>query len=147
MIATTTQLNSLGAELANDPAVHAMTDVTGFGLLGHALELARGSNLAVTIAWPAVPLLSAAQALVRQGHVTGASHRNWSSYGDAVTLPPELADWQRHLLCDPQTSGGLLVACAPERAPDILKLALDTGHAAARIIGRVEAGSGVGVET
>jgi selenide,water dikinase len=146
MIATTTQLNSLGAELADDPAVHAMTDVTGFGLLGHALEMARGSNLAVTIAWPTVPLLSAAQALAQQGCVTGASHRNWSSYGDAVTLPPELDGWQRHLLCDPQTSGGLLVACAPERAPDIVKLALDTGHAAARIIGRVEARRGVRVE-
>lgn len=146
MIATTTQLNSLGAELANDPSVHAMTDVTGFGLLGHALEMARGSNLALTIAWPTVPLLSAAQSLAQQGCVTGASHRNWSSYGDAVTLPPEIDDWQRHLLCDPQTSGGLLVACAPEQAPDILKLALDTGHAAARIIGRVEAGHGVRVE-
>jgi selenide,water dikinase len=146
MIATTTQLNSLGAELADDPAVHAMTDVTGFGLLGHALEMARGSNLAVTIAWPTVPLLAAAQALAQQGCVTGASHRNWSSYGEAVTLPPELDGWQRHLLCDPQTSGGLLVACAPERAPDIVKLALDTGHAAARIIGRVEARRGVRVE-
>lgn len=146
MIATTTRLNSLGAELANDPSVHAMTDVTGFGLLGHALEMARGSNLALTIAWPTVPLLSAAQSLAQQGCVTGASHRNWSSYGDAVTLPPEIDEWQRHLLCDPQTSGGLLVACAPERAPDILKLALDTGHAAARIIGRVEPGNGVRVE-
>ncbi len=146
MIASTTQLNSLGAELANDPSVHAMTDVTGFGLLGHALEMARGSNLALAIAWPTVPLLSAAQLLARQGCVTGASHRNWSSYGDAVTLPAEIDDWQRHLLCDPQTSGGLLVACALERASDIIELARDTGHAAARIIGRAEAGSGVRVE-
>jgi selenide,water dikinase len=146
MIASTTQLNSLGVKLANEPAVHAITDVTGFGLLGHALEMARGSNMALTIAWPTIPLLSAAETLAQHGFVTRASHRNWSSYGDAISLPPNLADWQRDLLSDPQTSGGLLVACAPDRVADVVELAVDAGFTATRIIGRAEVGSGVRVE-
>jgi selenide,water dikinase len=76
MIATTTQLNSVGATLGDDPEVHAVTDVTGFGLLGHGLEMARGSNLALTIRWPQVPLLHEAAVLARGGYITGASHRN-----------------------------------------------------------------------
>jgi selenide,water dikinase len=146
LIASTTQLNSIGTELASEPAVHAVTDVTGFGLLGHALEMARGANLALAIQWSSVPLLSAAATLVQEGCVTGASHRNWASYGDAIACPPELADWQRHLLSDPQTSGGLLIACAPERAADILQRAVEAGHAAARIVGHAETGSGIRVE-
>src|SRR3989304_1104957 len=113
MISSTTQLNRIGADLANEAAVHAMTDVTGFGLLGHALEMARGSGLALVIRWPQVPLLSAAEVLTKRGVVTGASRRNWSSYSDAVALAPALADWQCQILTDPQTSGGLLLPRAP----------------------------------
>ena len=101
------------------PDVHAITDVTGFGLLGHALEMARGSKLASTINAADVPLLTQAASLAQEGFVTGASHRNWSSYGAYVRLPKDCPDWRRHLLTDPQTSGGLLVSCAPERAADI----------------------------
>ncbi len=141
MIATTTLLNRVGADLAKDPDVHAVTDVTGFGLLGHALEMARGSNLAIVLRIKDLPLLKDVTTLLQQGHVTGASHRNWASYGAEVELPAGLPDWQRHLLTDPQTSGGLLVSCAPARAPSILQTILDAGYPAARIIGRLEQGA------
>ncbi|HEY4774392.1 MAG TPA: selenide, water dikinase SelD [Xanthobacteraceae bacterium] len=148
MIASTTQLNRIGADLANEAAVHAMTDVTGFGLLGHALEMARGSGLALVIRWPQVPLLSAAEVLAKRGVVTGASRRNWSSYSDAVALAPALADWQCQILTDPQTSGGLLIACAPERAEAVVERAVAAGFASARIIGCADTGPpGVRVET
>jgi selenide,water dikinase len=141
MIGTTTLLNRVGAELALDCDVHAITDITGFGVLGHALEMARGSGLAIEIHAGDVPLLSGAVALAREGCVTGASHRNWSSYGAEVTLPPDFPDWQRHLLTDPQTSGGLLVACASERADAIARFILDAGYPAARAIGHAEPGA------
>jgi selenide,water dikinase len=141
MVATTTLLNKVGTELAKDPAVHAITDVTGFGLLGHGLEMARGSKLTVVICPDALPLLTQAATLTQQGFVTGASIRNWASYGSDVKLPAGLPEWQRHLLTDPQTSGGLLVACAPERADAILKTITTAGYPAARLIGHVEQGA------
>ena len=140
MIATTTTLNKVGAELGNDKDVHAVTDVTGFGVLGHALELARGSKLAVVLQADAVPLLVEAAMLAEQGFVTGASHRNWASYSHDVALPDGLPEWKRHLLSDPQTSGGLLVSCAAASAPAILAKIKAAGFPAARIIGRTEAG-------
>jgi selenide,water dikinase len=111
MIATTTRLNTPGIALAALDGVHALTDVTGFGLAGHALEMARGAGCRIRIDWPRVPLLSGARDLAAQGHVTGASARNWAGYGDRVQLPAGFADVDRALLTDPQTSGGLLVAC------------------------------------
>lgn len=140
MVATTTLLNKIGIELAKDPAVHAITDVTGFGLLGHGLEMARGSKLTVVIRPDALPLLTQAATLSQQGFVTGASIRNWASYGAEVKLPTGLPEWRRHLLTDPQTSGGLLVSCAPDRAEAILQTITAAGYPAARIIGHVEAG-------
>lgn len=140
MIATTTLLNRVGAKLGKDTAVHAVTDVTGFGLLGHGLEMARGSKATLVVDLKTLPFLNEAAALSKKGCVTGASHRNWTSYGDSVSLPHDLSDWQRHLLTDPQTSGGLLVACAPERAKDLLQMILADGYPMARIIGRIEAG-------
>ena len=140
MIATTTLLNSVGADLARDGAVHAMTDVTGFGLLGHGLEVARASAARLVLNADDVPLLTHAANLVQQGFVTGASHRNWASYGDEVTLPDAFPDWRRHLLSDPQTSGGLLVSVAPERADAILNMIQTAGYPGARMIGRIEAG-------
>jgi selenide, water dikinase len=116
MIATTTLLNRVGAELAKDPAIHAITDVTGFGLLGYALEVARNSGLTIVIQASDVPLMSEATRLAQQGHVTGASIRNWASYGNDVRLAVGLPEWQRHLLTDPQTSGGLLVSCERDHA-------------------------------
>lgn len=140
MVASTTQLNRIGSELADDRAVHAITDVTGFGLLGHALELARGSRLTVTLRSGDVPLFTRAAHLAQQGYVTGASTRNWASYGDAIRLPEGLPDWQRNLLVDPQTSGGLLISCAADRAQAILETIHRAGYNAARVIGYTEAG-------
>ena len=143
MVATTTLLNSIGASLAKDPDIHAITDVTGFGLLGHALEMARGSNAALDIRFDRIPMLNEAVSLVRDGFSTGASTRNWASYGESVRLPRDVADWQRALLTDPQTSGGLLVACAPERADEIAASIRGAGYPLARIIGAVSAGEPV----
>ena len=142
MIASTTLLNRIGAVLAKDADVHAITDVTGFGLLGHGLEVARGSGVGIEVAFSALPFLSHARALIRQGFVTGASLRNWASYGEAVTLPAATEDWQRHLLTDPQTSGGLLVSCAPEAADRLVEDIRAAGYPAACRIGAVVAGAG-----
>ncbi|MCJ2010565.1 selenide, water dikinase SelD [Methylobacterium sp. J-092] len=140
-VATTTLLNKVGTELAADPDVHAITDVTGFGLLGHGLEFARGAGCRLVIDWPSVPLLPSAETLARDGFVTGASHRNWTAFGGEVALEDGFPEWARHLLTDPQTSGGLLVACAPERADAILARIRAAGHPTAAIVGRAEAGA------
>jgi selenide,water dikinase len=140
MVASTTLLNRIGVELAKDPSVHAVTDVTGFGLLGHALEMARASQVSLVIRADDLPLLAEAVTLAKEGLVTGASGRNWMSYGDAVILPRGLPDWRRQILTDPQTSGGLLIGCAPERANDILQRIVEGGCPNARRIGHVEAG-------
>lgn len=140
MLASTTQLNRIGTELADNKAIHAITDVTGFGLLGHALELARGSNLAVTLKAGDVPLFTQAAGLAQRGHITGASTRNWASYGSAVRLPEGLPDWQRNLLVDPQTSGGLLISCAADHAQATLDTVQRAGYMAARVVGYTEAG-------
>jgi selenide,water dikinase len=143
LIASTTRLNRVGADLAENDAVHALTDVTGFGLLGHALEMARGSGLAVEIEAASVPVLAGVEALVRAGIRTGASDRNWASYGEAVSLPGDLPDGRRDLLTDPQTSGGLLVSLAAEAAVDILAMIRTAGFDQAAIVGRVVRGTGV----
>lgn len=147
MVASTTQLNRIGAELGREEAVHAVTDVTGFGLLGHGLEMARGASITLAIRQDGPALFVQAEALARDGFVTGASHRNWASYGAEVTLPPGLPEWRRHLLTDPQTSGGLLVSCAADRADDLLARIAAAGYPTARRIGTVEAGpAGVRIE-
>jgi len=135
-----TTLNKVGASLAKDADVHAITDVTGFGLLGHALEMAQGSGATITIEEASLPFLKQAVSLVQKGCVTGASHRNWSSYGENIALPENCDDWRRHLLTDPQTSGGLLVACKAERAEGIAARIVAEGYPFARVIGRVSAG-------
>jgi selenide,water dikinase len=139
LIASTTRLNRLGAQMAGREGVHAMTDVTGFGLLGHALEMARGSGLCVVLT-DRPPLLDGVRALAEAGVRTGASGRNWDSYGAEVDLPDDLASWRRDLLTDPQTSGGLLIAVAADQAADIVALAHVDGFEAAAVVGRVEAG-------
>jgi selenide,water dikinase len=140
MIASATQLNAVGRTLAELPGVHAMTDVTGFGLLGHALEMCRGSGLGARIAADAVPVLPGAAPLAQAGVATGAAERNWASYGAEVMLPDGFADWRRKLLCDPQTSGGLLVAVAPDEAERVVGAARAAGFAAAGVIGVMEEG-------
>ena len=141
LIATTTRLNRPGPDLARLPGVHAMTDVTGFGLAGHALEMARGSGCRAVIDWAAVPLLEGARALAEAGHVTGASGRNWASYGASVAFDREFPEVDQALFCDPQTSGGLLVACVPEYADAVLGLFRSGDFAEAAVIGRMEAGA------
>jgi selenide,water dikinase len=139
-VATTTLLNKVGTELAADPAVHALTDVTGFGILGHGLELARGAGLTLVLDAGALPLLPLAEGLAKEGFVTGASHRNWTAFGARVDLPAEYPDWRRHLLTDPQTSGGLLVSCDAGQAEAIVGRIRAAGYPAATIIGRMETG-------
>src|SRR5262249_655354 len=141
MMASTTLLNRIGADLARDPAVHAMTDVTGFGLLGHGLEMARGSSLSLIVRADDLPLLPDAASLAQQKFVTGASIRNWESYADGVVLPGDLPEWRRHLLTDPQTSGGLLIACEAGRADELLRGIVAAGYPYARKIGRTAAGA------
>ncbi len=141
MIGTTTLLNRIGAELAQNDAVHAITDVTGFGVLGHAIEMARGSELTIVLHGEGIPVLRDVTRLAQAGFVTGASHRNWASYGESVDLPVDCPDWRRHLLTDPQTSGGLLIACAADSAPAIVRSIQEAGYPAASVIGRAEAGS------
>ena len=122
--------------------VHALTDITGFGLAGHALELARGAKLGVRIAWSKVPLLAGVRDLATQGMVTGASGRNWGGYGADVRLPGAFAAEDQALLTDPQTSGGLLVACAPDSLQDVMACFGRHGFAAAAAIGRVAPAAG-----
>jgi selenide,water dikinase len=140
MLASTTQLNRIGPALGALPGVHAMTDVTGFGLLGHALEMARGSGLGVEIEAAAPSVLPGVEALLQAGVRTGASGRNWASYGASVRLPEGFKDWRRDLLTDPQTSGGLLVAVSEGDADAALQLAREAGFGAARFVGRVVEG-------
>lgn len=140
MVAATTQLNRPGATLSQLDGVHALTDVTGFGLLGHGLELARGAQLTAHIDASALPLLPRAMELAEQGIFTGASTRNWASYGSTVALADGLSDAQRAVLTDPQTSGGLLVSCTPESVEQVLEIFRSQGFAHAAVIGRMQAG-------
>ncbi|TXF97127.1 selenide, water dikinase SelD [Massilia arenae] len=141
MIANTTKLNKPGRLLADMPGVHAMTDVTGFGLLGHLLELARGAQMHATLDMPAIPLLPGVLQLAHDGFFTGASGRNWDAYGKDVQLDDALTPAQRALLTDPQTSGGLLVACDPASVDEVLALFAREGFADAAVVGRIEAGA------
>ena len=141
MVETTTQLNTPGVAFAEMPGVHALTDVTGFGLAGHTLELARGAGLTAVIEWGRVPMLAGVAALATEGFVTGASGRNWDGYGAQVTLASALPATARDLLSDPQTSGGLLVSCAPDSADAVLRVFFEAGFAQAAVIGRIEAGA------
>jgi selenide, water dikinase len=140
MMASTTLLNRIGQTLGENPHVHAITDVTGFGLLGHSLEVARGSGVSIDIAYDRIPFLARAEALAEAGFATGASGRNWASYSEDVILPAEILQWRRTLLTDPQTSGGLLVACAADQAESVRGAIEAAGYPSARIIGSVSAG-------
>jgi selenide,water dikinase len=137
MIDITTQLNTPGPDLAALDGVHGLTDVTGFGLAGHTLELARGAKCGVHINWSQVPRITGVTELAAAGMVTGASGRNWAAYGAEVQLAPSLCTVDQALLCDPQTSGGLLVTCTPDAVPEVLALFSRHGFAQAAEIGEV----------
>ena len=137
MIDNTTQLNTAGPDLAKLKGVHALTDITGFGLAGHLLEMARGAKCTVQLDWDKVPLLPGVQALAAQGCITGASGRNWQGYGAEVALPANFAAVDQSLITDPQTSGGLLVSCAPEEVTNVLATFKAHGFAHAAVIGQI----------
>lgn len=137
LLATTTALNTPGPELAAIRGVHALTDVTGFGLAGHALEMARGAGCAIAIDWARVPVLPGVRELIGQGCITGASQRNVDSYGNELVLPEGYAEVERALLSDPQTSGGLLVSCAPDAVGEVLAVFRRHGFGEAAEIGEV----------
>jgi selenide,water dikinase len=140
MIASTTKLNTPGRRLAHFGGVHALTDITGFGLLGHLLEVCRGAKLAAFLDMGKIPMLAEVERLATAGYITGASARNWMAYGDDVALDAAITTMQRALLTDPQTSGGLLVACQPEAVDEVFKVFRTEGFAEAAVIGRLEAG-------
>ncbi len=140
MIESTTRLNSVGVPLATLDGVHAMTDVTGFGLLGHLLEVCRASGVAAEVDSARVPLLPQTLDLLQRGCVTGASNRNWASYGAEVRFAEGLAAHWQSLLTDPQTSGGLLVSCAPEALDAVLACFNDAGFGQAAVVGRLSEG-------
>jgi selenide,water dikinase len=141
MLASTTQLNTPGMRFGTMASVHAVTDVTGFGLLGHLLEVCRASNAGARVEIAAIPLLPEAHELALAGIVTGASARNWSGYADAVTLADAVSDAGRALLTDPQTSGGLLIACAPDAVAEVLGVFRDEGFGQAAVIGEITSGA------
>lgn len=140
LIATTTQLNTVGATLSDVAGVHAVTDVTGFGLLGHALELCRGAGLTAEIFAEGPAVLEGVEALARAEVRTGAATRNWASYGASVALPDGLDGWRKDLLCDPQTSGGLLIAVSAAEAESLLARLAGQGFPASRVVGRLRPG-------
>jgi selenide, water dikinase len=140
MIDATTRLNTPGTRLGTMQDVHALTDVTGFGLLGHLLEIAKGSGVTARVQWNAVPLLAHAVQFVREGIVTGASGRNWGGYGEHVRLGEGVGELHKALLTDPQTSGGLLVACAPRATDAVLEVFRSEGFGDAAVIGEFAEG-------
>ena len=140
MIATTTKLNKPGKALSEMAGVHALTDVTGFGLLGHLLELARGAGLTAQLEMASIPLLPGVEQLARDGFFTGASGRNWEAYGKDVALGAAITPAQQALLTDPQTSGGLLVSCDQASIGEVLALFVREGFGQAAVIGRMRAG-------
>ena len=146
MIAATTKLNTPGTTLGALPGVHAMTDVTGFGLAGHLLEICRGSALGARVEFERLPIMDEARAWARDGTKTGATDRNWHGYGNEIRLPAGAPDWQRVLITDPQTSGGLLVSCAADTEAEVLAEFRKHGFDSACRIGQMVAGQGVSVE-
>jgi selenide, water dikinase len=142
MIHWTTMLNVAGVRLAEMADVHAVTDVTGFGLAGHLLEICRGSGLNATVEFARLPLIAEAVRHVKAGIATGASTRNWASYGEVVDLSPSLEEWQQKVVTDPQTSGGLLVACAAEAADAVLAAFRADGFDQAAVIGQMDRATG-----
>jgi selenide, water dikinase len=141
MVETATRLNSVGVALADIDGVHAMTDVTGFGLLGHLLEMCRGAKVGAALQMGQIPILPAAREYAEKGYNTGAAGRNWASYGEHVTVPAGLTEGENNLLRDPQTSGGLMVACSADSADAVIAAFHADGHAEAAVIGHLRSGA------
>ena len=118
------QMNSIGSQFSQVDGVTAMTDVTGFGLLGHLIEICEGSNLSAVVFADKIKTLEGVKDYITQGCVPGGTGRNFESYGHKVGV---LTEEQKAILCDPQTSGGLLVAVEPNSVQTIIEIAKDTG--------------------
>jgi len=140
LIANTTQLNSVGTALSAIDDVHALTDVTGFGLLGHLLEMCRGAGLTGEVEFNRVPVLPVALELAKLGYGPGAIERNMESYGRDVHFADGMASWQQRLLADAQTSGGLLVSVAPGAVDEVLSCFQQAGFGQAAVIGTMKDG-------
>jgi selenide, water dikinase len=145
MIDSTTKLNTPGRVLCDVEGVHSLTDVTGFGLAGHLLETTRGSKVGATVKWSDVPLHPGVVDYVKQGFFTGASERNWQGYGAQVSIAAGVDDTAQILLSDPQTSGGLLVACDPASVEQVMAEFRKEGFDRVAVIGEITAGSGLKV--
>jgi len=141
MVESATKLNSIGADLAALEGINGVTDVTGFGLVGHLFEMCEGAGLAAVLDWNRLPILPSALGYAQKGYNTGAANRNWASFGDSVTVPGGMEQWQKNLLMDPQTSGGLLVSCPPGRADAVVALFHAQGYGFATVIGEMIAGA------
>lgn len=137
MVESTTKLNSVGVDLAALPEVNALTDVTGFGLCGHMYEFCKGAGLSAVIEWDKLPMLDTVLDYAKKGYNTGAAGRNWASFVDRIEIPDGMEQWQKNLLMDPQTSGGLLASCSPESAEKVIKTFHDAGFYHACIIGEL----------
>lgn len=142
MIANTTKLNKPGQALSALDGVNAMTDVTGFGLLGHLLEVCRGAKVGARLNMSQIPLLPQVAQLAEAGYITGASERNWSAYGDDVRLNG-ISAVQQALLSDPQTSGGLLVACDADSVQQVLEIFRRGDFMDAAVIGDIVTGASI----
>ena len=118
------QMNSIGSQFSQVEGVTAMTDVTGFGLLGHLIEICEGSNLSAVVFADKIKTLDGVKDYIAQGCVPGGTGRNFESYGHKVGL---LTEEQKAILCDPQTSGGLLVAVEPNSVQTVIEIAKDAG--------------------
>ena len=140
MIASTTKLNTPGIKLGQLAGVNALTDVTGFGLAGHLLEICKGSKLGATIHFNQLPIIASVLDLAKQGFVTGASERNWAGYGDDISIAAKFGDVERNLLTDPQTSGGLLVSCDASVVEKVLAIFKAEGFDDACVIGEMTSG-------
>ena len=140
MVESATKLNSIGADFAEMEGVNAVTDVTGFGLLGHLFELCEGAGLAAKVEWDKLPILPTALGYARKGYNTGAANRNWASFGDHVSGHRDLDEWQRNMLMDPQTSGGLMISCPPDQADAVVRLFHEQGYGHATVIGEMSEG-------
>ena len=141
MVMSTTQLNTIGMDLAEIEGINAVTDVTGFGLVGHLFEICEGSGLAATLDWDKLPILPHALEYAQNGYKTGAADRNWASFADNVTVPDGMEQWRKNMLMDPQTSGGLLMSCPADQADAVVALFHEQDYGFATVIGELAAGS------
>ena len=136
-------LNDTAAAAARTVGVHAATDVTGFALLGHAIEIAEGSGLGLDLDLSALPVIDGAWDMLNQGIAPGATRRNLEHYGDRVEWAGSVTDIQKKLVGDPQTSGGLLLSLAPERSTDLVQALREQGTLASAVVGTLSASPGV----